>query len=96
MQERNQISRHRAGVPLPDEQLLRDLQLTIGSSGTALAGAVHNPLSEVAGAARPVSVLERAGIQRLTGATRRRVQFLVGAGTVAAGSLKGKCSAQSR
>ena len=65
MQERNRISRHRAGVPLPDEQLLRDLQLTVGSSGAALAGAVHNPLSEVAGAARPSSVLERAGIQRL-------------------------------
>ena len=60
MQERNRISRHRAGVPLPDEQLLRDLQLTVGSSGAALAGAVHNPLSEVAGAARPLSA-ERAG-----------------------------------
>lgn len=66
MQERNRISRHRAGVPLPDEQLLRDLQLTVSSSGAALAGAVHNPLSEVAGAARPPSVLERAGVQRLT------------------------------
>ena len=57
MQERNRISRHRAGVPLADEQLLLDLQLTFGSSGAALAGAVHNPLSEVAGAARPPSVL---------------------------------------
>ena len=63
LRERSPISRERAGVPLPDRKVLRDLQLTGGgNSGANLAGAVHDPLSEVAGAARPQLVLERAGV----------------------------------
>jgi HK97 family phage major capsid protein len=63
LRERSPISRERAGVPLPDRKVLRDLQLTTGgTSGANLAGAIHDPLSEVAGAARPQLVLERAGV----------------------------------
>ncbi len=64
LRERSPISRERAGVPLPDRQLLRDLQLTTGGTdGANLAGVVHNPLALVAGAARPELVLERAGVE---------------------------------
>jgi len=66
LRERSPITRERAGVPLPDRQLLRDLQLTTGGlSGANLAGAVHNPLALVAGAARPQLVLERAGVETI-------------------------------
>jgi hypothetical protein len=54
------ISASRAGLPLPTHQLLRDLQLTSGS-GTNLA-VQHQPLRQLAGAARPATVFERAGI----------------------------------
>ena len=60
------VSHDRAGIPLPTLELLRDLQLTVGTDGANLAGAVHNPLSELAGAARPALVLEQAGIQAIT------------------------------
>ena len=56
-------TRDRAGVPLPDAAALRDLQLTTGDiSGANLAGAISNPLDQLAGAARPALVLEQAGI----------------------------------
>jgi HK97 family phage major capsid protein len=54
------ISASRAGLPLPTRQLLRDLQLTNGS-GVNLA-VQQSPLVQLAGAARPVLVFERAGI----------------------------------
>jgi HK97 family phage major capsid protein len=64
IRERCPVSRERSGVCLPDQRLLRDLQLTTGGlSGANLAGAVHNPLALVAGAARPQLVLERAGVE---------------------------------
>jgi HK97 family phage major capsid protein len=66
LRERSPLSRERAGVPLPDRQLLRDLQLTTGGlSGANLAGVVANPLELVAGAARPQLVLERAGVETI-------------------------------
>ena len=54
------ISASRAGLPLPTSKLLRDLQLTNGS-GSNLA-VQQSPLEQLAGAARPVLVFERAGI----------------------------------
>ena len=57
------VSSTRAGIPLPTTELLRDLQLTVGLDGQNLAGAVSNPMAQVAGAARPGLVLEAAGIQ---------------------------------
>jgi HK97 family phage major capsid protein len=62
LRQRSQLSRERAGAPLPDRQLLRDLDLTIGIDGANAAGVVHNPLQQVAGAARPPLVLELAGV----------------------------------
>lgn len=62
IRQRCPVAAERAGCPLPTAQLLRDLQLTQGSSGAALAGAIHNPLERLAGAARPATVLDRAGI----------------------------------
>jgi hypothetical protein len=54
IRERCPVSQARPGACLPDKRLLRDLQLTTGGlSGANLAGAVHNPLQEIAGAARP-------------------------------------------
>jgi HK97 family phage major capsid protein len=66
IRERCPVSRERIGVCLPDQRLLRDLQLATGGlSGANLAGAVHNPLALVAGAARPQLVLERAGVETI-------------------------------
>ena len=66
IRERCPVSQARPGACLPDRQLLRDLQLTTGGlSGANLAGAVHNPLALVAGAARPQLVLERAGVEAI-------------------------------
>ena len=59
------VSSTRAGIPLPTTELLRDLQLTVGLDGQNLAGAVSNPMVQVAGAARPALVLEAAGIQTI-------------------------------
>jgi hypothetical protein len=54
------ISATRPGLPLPTPQLLRDLQLTNGDG--ANLGVTASPLRQLAGAARPVLVFERAGI----------------------------------
>ena len=63
LRQRYPATRDRAGVPLPDAAALRDLQLTTGDiSGANLAGAVSNPLVQLAGAARPALVLEQAGV----------------------------------
>ena len=67
IRQRCPVAAERAGCPLPTGQLLRDLQLTTGNtSGQNLAGAVHNPLDRLAGAARPSLVLEQAGVETLT------------------------------
>ena len=64
LRQRYPATRDRAGCPLPDAAALRDLQLTTGDiSGANLAGAEHNPLQQLAGAARPALVLEQAGIE---------------------------------
>ena len=64
LRQRYPATRDRAGVPLPDRAALRDLQLTTGDiSGANLAGAVSNPLEQLAGAARPALVLEQAGVR---------------------------------
>ena len=64
IRQRCPIASTRAGCPLPTPELLRDLQLTTGGlSGSNLAGASHNPMERLAGAARPALVLERAGIE---------------------------------
>ena len=60
------VSHDRAGIPLPTLELLRDLQLTTGDiSGANLAGAVSNPLVQLAGAARPTQILDAAGINTI-------------------------------
>ncbi len=66
IRQRCPVATERAGCPLPTREVLRDLQLTTGSSGAALAGAVSNPLERLAGAARPTLVLEQAGVETLT------------------------------
>jgi len=61
------VATDRAGMALPTSQLLRDLQLTTGgSSGASLASVNHDPLQTLAGAARPVLVFDRAGIQSIS------------------------------
>lgn len=65
IKQRCPVTSSRAGCPLPTPQLLRDLQLTQGSSGAALAGAVSDPLARLAGAARPATVLDRAGLESI-------------------------------
>ena len=66
LRQRYPATRDRAGCPLPDAAALRDLQLTTGDiSGANLAGAEHNPLQQLAGAARPALVLEQAGVEQL-------------------------------
>jgi len=56
IRQRCPVTSSRAGCPLPSRELLRDLQLsTGGTSGQNLAGA-----------ARPATVLEQAGVETLT------------------------------
>ena len=63
--EQSPVSAGRAGLPLPTLEMLRDLQLST-ASGANLAGLKHNPLEQLAGAARPLLVLDRAGIPAVT------------------------------
>lgn len=63
--ERCPIASTRAGVPLPTLPVLRDLQL-VTPSGANVAGVQANPLTLLAGAARPQTLFERAGIARVT------------------------------
>ena len=60
------VAADRAGLPLPTTELLRDLQLTVGLDGQNLAGAVSNPMAQLAGAVRPALVLEQAGFDVIT------------------------------
>ena len=54
------IAASRAGLPLPTLSLLRDLQLYSGT-GSNLA-VQQSPMAQLAGAARPQTVFDRAGI----------------------------------